>query len=113
MHFRLKIGLLLVLMGTAAFAGAEALQRLRPATDADFPEELYARFARNADSAAFFLRQEGGYVAVYAGRQSREPLRVTGIELDGLRKADRAMIREGLPVRSFQELLQLLEDLGS
>ena len=61
----------------------------------------------------FFLRQEGDYVAVYPARRDREALRVTGIELRGLRKVDQAMIREGLPVRSMQELLQLLEDLGS
>ena len=52
-------------------------------------------------------------MAVYPARHDRQALRVTGIELKGLRKVDQAMIREGLPVKSMQELLQLLEDLGS
>ncbi len=110
---RVRVAVLLVLIGAAAFTGAEAIRSLRAAPGSEFPEELYARFARNADNAAFFLRQAGEYLAVYPGRRDREPLRITEIELRGLRKADQAMIREGLPVRSFQELLQLLEDLGS
>ena len=111
--FRLKIALLLMLMGTAAFTGAEALRSLRTAPNAGFPEEIYQQFARNAGTAVFFLRQEGDYVAVYPARRNNTALRVTGIELKALRKVDQAMIREGLPVKSMQELLQLLEDLGS
>ena len=110
---RLRVALLLLLMGTAAFTGMEALRSLRAAPAAGFPEELYETFARNAENAVFFLRQEGDYVAVFPGKRERDALRVTGIELKGLRKVDQAMIREGLPVKSMQELLQLLEDLGS
>ena len=111
--FRLKIALLLMLMGSAAFTGAEALRSLRPSPGTGIPPELYEKYSRNAESAAFFLRQEGDYVAVYPARHDREALKVTGIELRALRKVDQAMIREGLPVKSLQELLQLLEDLGS
>lgn len=110
---KLKIALLLCLIGAALFTGAEALRSLRDSPVNSFPEELYAPFARNADSAAFFLRQAGDYIAVFPSRRAREPLAVTGIELQGLRKVDRAMIEAGLPVRSRLELLQLLEDLGS
>lgn len=38
---------------------------------------------------------------------------MTRIELKCLRAADRAMVEAGIPVLSRQELLQLLEDLGS
>ena len=86
---KVKIALLLCLMGAALFTGAEALRSLRRQPSAAFPEEVYASFARNADSAVYFLRREGDYVA------------------------DRAMVEAGLPVRSRLELLQLLEDLGS
>lgn len=113
MSVRLKIALLLCLSGAALFTGAEALRSLRPDFSDQIPEEIYARFAKNADSAAFFLRQDGPYVAVYEGRRTREPLSVTRIELRGLRRADSAMIRAGLPVLGHRELLQLLEDLGS
>lgn len=110
---KLKVALLLLLMGAAAFTGAEALRSLRRSPGDAFPEEIYAKFARYADSAAFVLREEGDFVAVCPGRNGREEPQSTGIPLESLRRADRAMIREGLPVRSRQELLQLLEDLGS
>lgn len=110
---KLKIALLLCLMGAAAFTGLEALHSLRRSPGPSFPEELYAPFARNAESASFFLRQEEGYVAVFPAGRGKEPLRVTGIPLQSLRRVDRAMIQAGLPVRSRTELLQLLEDLGS
>ena len=82
-RIRIRIALLLMLIGAAAFTGAEALRSLRRAPGEAFPEEIYARFARSAESASYVLR------------------------------ADRAMIRQGLPVRTRPELLQLLEDLGS
>ena len=110
---KVKIALLLCLMGAALFSGAEALRSLRRQPSAAFPEEVYASFARNADSAVYFLRREGDYVGVFPSAGGREPLRVTGIELQTLRRADRAMVEAGLPVRSRLELLQLLEDLGS
>ncbi len=113
MRLKLKIALLLILMGAAAFTGAEALRSLRSVPGEALPEEIYRRFSRYADSAAYVLRQEGDYVAVFPGRKGRAEPRLTDIELQSLRRADRAMIREGLPVRSRRELLELLEDLGS
>ena len=100
-------------MGAALFTGAEALRSLRPAPGEHFPEEIYARYAKNADRALYVLRREGEYLAVYPGKRSREKPVLTGIELQDLRRADRAMIEQGLPVSSRLELLQLLEDLGS
>lgn len=113
MSLKIRIALLLALMGAALFTGAEALRSLRPVPRAGFPEEIYSTFARSADSAAYYLRQSGAYVAVFSGKRGREPLRVTEIELQSLRRADRAMIERGLPVRGLPELLALLEDLGS
>lgn len=113
MRWKWKVALLLCLVGAAMFIAVEALRSLRRTPGEAFPEELYAPFARHADSAAFFLRAEDGYVGVFPSSRGREPLRVTRIELRGLRRVDRAMIEAGLPVRSRQELLQLLEDLGS
>ena len=69
--------------------------------------------AERAEGAVCYLRESGGYVAVFETGRSREPLRVTRIELKCLRAADRAMVEAGIPVLSRQELLQLLEDLGS
>lgn len=52
-------------------------------------------------------------MAVFETERARKPLRVTEIELCCLRAADRAMVEAGIPVLSRQELLTLLEDLGS
>ena len=51
LKLRLKIALLLMLMGSAAFTGAEALRSLRTAPGTGVPEELYRQFARNAETA--------------------------------------------------------------
>ncbi|MBQ3702962.1 MAG: hypothetical protein II885_09430 [Oscillospiraceae bacterium] len=110
---KLKIALLLCLMGAALFSGAEALRSLKSGAGEAFPEALYAPFARNADRAAYVLGREGAYLAVFPPGGGREPLSVTAIELQTLRRVDRAMVEAGLPVRSRRELLQLLEDLGS
>ena len=109
---RWKVALLLGLMGAALFTGAEALRSLRPRPAYPLPQEIYARYTRNAASAAYTLRPAEGRVAVYEGSRTREPLAVTPIELRLLRRADRAMIEAGLPVATHTELLQLLEDLG-
>ncbi len=53
-----------------------------------------------------------GSVAVFDGGDGT-PRSVTDITLSSLRAADRALIERGVPVASEEELLALLEDLGS
>lgn len=114
MHLRARMALLLCAAAAAAFTGFEAWRGLQPRQREEAPpEEIYAPFAAHAATAAFFLRGDGGYVAIYEKGGGREPVTVTDIELSGLRAADRAMIRAGLPVTGQRELLLLLEDLGS
>ncbi len=113
MGLRLRIALLMLLAAAAAFTGAEAWRGLGTPEDRSLPHEIYDSYAARAESALYYLRESGGYVAVYETARSREPLRVTKIELRCLRNADRAMVQAGIPVLSRQELLLLLEDLGS
>ena len=113
MKLRLRMALLMCLMAAAVFTGAEAWRGLRPVRESKLPAELYAPFAAGAATAEFFLRQSGDYVGVFSGRRARQPLSITGIELEELRVVDRAMIEAGLPVADRKELLLLLEDLGS
>ena len=68
---------------------------------------------RGREDAAYILRDLGGYVAVYEGRKAREPAEVTAIETACLRAADRRLLTDGIPAADSQELLGLLEDLGS
>lgn len=113
MGLRIRIGLLVCLAMAAVFTGAEAVKTLRPEKADTVPETVYAQYGERADSAEFYLRSSGGYVAVYAGQRDREPVTVTAIEVSGLRGADRAMLEKGIPVVDKNELLELLEDLGS
>ena len=69
--------------------------------------------SRPAGNSLYVLGESDGNVAVYTRDDLKTPVTVTGIELAGLRERDRAMITEGLPVESGEELAQLLEDLGS
>ena len=64
-------------------------------------------------SSMYLLGEADGNVAVYARDDPKTPVTVTEIELATLRESDRALIADGLPVSSREELAQLLEDLGS
>lgn len=110
---KIKAALLLCLMAAAVFSLFGAYRSLHRGAGPVLPEELTARFVGLDDGAEFFLRDSGGYLAVFAGARGREPLRVTEIETKRLRAADRQLLRQGLPAADAGELLQLLEDLGS
>lgn len=110
---KIKAALLLCLMAVAALSVNSAWQSIRRGqVRAELPSELTVRFAGRED-AAWYLRDSGGYVAVFEGRKAREPVAVTQIETSFLRAADRQLLQEGIPVTDTTELLGLLEDLGS
>ena len=113
MGMRIRVALLLLLCAAAAFTGAEALSTMKRTESGSLPEEVYARYAALADTAEFFLRNERGYVAVFNRQKGRSPVTVTAIEVAGLREADAAMLERGIPVADMEQLLALLEDLGS
>ena len=113
MKLRLRVALLMCLAAAAVFTGAEAFRSLKPQRGGELSPELYAPYASQADSAEFFIRGSGGYVAVFGGRRDKEPVAVTAISLAKLRSVDRAMVERGIPVADRKELLSLLEDFGS
>lgn len=61
----------------------------------------------------YVLREHDGHVAVYYAGFDKIPAVVTEIEVGQLPEADRIMLSEGLGVETREELLLLLEDLGS
>jgi hypothetical protein len=75
---------------------------------ADTPATSY-----DGAQAEYILRDYEGYVSVFASGTDRKPLQVTGIEVAGLRRADQELLRGGITVGSQEQLLLLLEDLGS
>ena len=54
-----------------------------------------------------------GRVSVFDSGNLKTPLEVTDIDLSALREADRSQLESGLAVASREELMSLLEDLGS
>lgn len=110
---KIKAVLLLCLMSAAALALCGAWKSLHRLGAPALPEEVAARFVGREEEAAYFLRESGGYVAVFDRPRAREPLRVTDIETRLLRDADRRLLLRGIPAGDSGELLMLLEDLGS
>ena len=71
------------------------------------------RRANEERAAGYILGESDGSVAVFAGGDLKTPVRVTEIEMATLRETDRALIADGYAVASREELLQILEDLGT
>ena len=59
------------------------------------------------------LREYDGCVAVFASVGDTSPITLTDIEVGTLRDADRQILSTGLAVADREELLTLLEDLGT
>ena len=63
-------------------------------------------------SAEFVLRDYQGYVSVFAPAKPREPVQITAIRTDSLRRADQRLLEGGLTVGSRDQLILLLEDFS-
>ena len=101
------------MLSGALFTSSAAIRSIRNARFRALPEEIYSELLTRAGEAEFYIKSSGKYVAVFADRACRELIELTPIETAMLRKADRAMLLQGIPVKNKTELLQLLEDLGS
>ena len=112
-NLKIRAAALLVLAAAAGYTASEAMQTLRPRSRDELPAQVYAALASDAEEAEYFLKNCGGYVAVYEDAKYKDPPSLTPIETAILRSADRAMLDRGIPIRGQRELLALLEDLGS
>ena len=105
----------LVLLGVMA---AMALVSARGAigtirrTEDRIPAEVYALYQAKSGRAQYLLREKDGLIAVYKSGENR-PEQLTDIETALLRRADRAMLKKGIPAEDLAEVLALLEDFGS
>jgi len=82
-------------------------------TFASFDEPEKAVASAVVTETRYVLGEWEGKIAIFREGDIKSPLTITGIELNNLREADRALIRNGLIAATETELLQLLEDLGS
>jgi len=100
----LVIGAALAMTATAlSFAGQPAAEEFFPAV-----EEKYTSF----QTAAYIVKEHGGYVAVFSSNPSRL-LEVTEIPVGTLPSGDRSLLHTGITAENRRELLMLLEDLNS
>jgi hypothetical protein len=65
------------------------------------------------DTQDYVLRIYDGRIAVYHGEFPDAPTIETEIEAAGLREVDRIQLERGIGVKTYEEVLQLLEDFGS
>lgn len=105
----------LVLLVLAAAAGFMLHLASRPA-----PEPVEGE-ARPRETAVAAVQERGGYclravdgrLALYRDGSEIAPLAETGINIEQLRAVDRKKLEEGIWVRTYEEVLQLLEDFNS
>lgn len=114
MKIKLKLGLMVCMLLSSGYMATRALGTITPHKSVPEPDAaVYADFAANADDAEYVLRDYGGCIGVFRPDNESVPVQVTAIELSCLRELDRAMIEKGLLVSDREQLLTLLEDLGS
>lgn len=105
MQLKYRLGACILMAAAAALCASYTVADLRtpstPAAVTAAPEQTdYTLCARN------------GYLAVLDPELGEKPV-ITDIALNTLREADRRLIETGLHVETREELLSLLEDLGS
>ena len=109
---RLKAAVLLCLLSAAAYSVCGAYKSIHKDSAEILPEELRMQLD-GAENAAYLLKDNSGYVAVYENKRTKTPISVTAIETAALRNTDKILLSRGIPVSGTEELLALLEDLGS
>lgn len=68
-----------------------------------------------ADGAenSYVLRDYEGYVAIFVENEPELPVTVTDIQVSTLRELDRRLLVTGMKVKGQEELVMILEDIGS
>ena len=111
MKLRIKLAATGAMALAAAVCAAAAIGSITGPAGAEEPESVLVWPEDSAD-AEFIQREIDGCVAVFAAGE-RRPLTMTEIAVRSLREADRALLNAGLPCADRDEVLTLLEDLGS
>ncbi len=109
MRLRNRIAACGLLLAMAALCASYTIADLRGPQS---PEAAQETAAPMTETEHFTLCARNGCVAVLDPALGETAV-VTDIELATLREADRKLIEAGLPVESREQLLVLLEDLGS
>ena len=113
MRMRTKAILLAALVITAGVMGTRAISGIRAQAQREETPSGSAYASVQEEKAEYYLRDCGGYVAVFKGGQPDTPINVTDIETETLNDTDREMLIGGIPADGREELLSLLEDFSS
>jgi len=62
---------------------------------------------------SYILRDYDGYVAIFVENEPKLPVTVTDIQVSTLRELDRKLLVTGMKVKGHEELVMILEDIGS
>ncbi len=108
MKMFIKAGILGSLALTAALAAALAIGGIAP----ERGTQSAAVAPPDLTGAEYVLREHRGVVGIFEPGELL-PVSVTDIEVDGLRAGDRELLKAGVAAADREELLELLEDLGS
>jgi len=106
-HKTLKLASLGVIFTVALVLGSIALGQIS-ATDDYMVEHL----ADIADHPGYWVRDTEGFIGVYYKGRGY-PVFISHIPLASLRGQDRTDVERGISVATREELIELLEDLGS
>lgn len=110
MNIKYRIFACVLLAVTAAFCASYTIADVRGEEEA--PEQLHTVQTAQPAPEGYTLCARDGCVAVLDPDQGETAV-ITNIPLETLRETDRALIEAGLRVETREELLSLLEDLGS
>lgn len=111
------ISAILVIISLVMAASAVAAGSAKPYNSTGGMETATPIISQAAEGRAvedgFVLRELDGYIAIYSSAFDKRPTTVTNIEVANLRKVDRELLAQGIVANTQEELMLLLEDLGS
>lgn len=114
MQLKLKLSILSVLALCALLTSTAAIRSFALTRNQvpDVPPPAVAGQYTDYANAEYILKESQGYVAVFSAR-NQMLVETTGIPVERLRAADRALLETGITAADRQALLELLEDFGS
>jgi hypothetical protein len=112
MKTHLRALLLCVLLAAACFMLVLTGRTKTEQAASEAPPKEVA-LAAAMEQSWYCLRAENGRLAVYKDDSEIRPLVETGIDIHQLRAVDREKLEKGIYVKTYEEVLQLLEDFNS
>lgn len=111
MKWKVKAGFLSAFLVAALLTAAAAAGQLEKISPRQ--AQMAGMFEGVEGEINYMVGEKDGFVVIFQAGFGDEPAVITDIEARTLRQGDRALLDQGIPVRTREELMMLLEDLGS